>query len=474
MPKVSVVIPALKEPYLQQTVDSLLAAAHGEVEIIVVLDGYWPDPIIKDDPKVSIIHNPKSKGMRASINAGARIAKGEYLMKCDAHCLFGPAWDLKLIRDCRPDRTLVPRRHGLDVEKWRRIDNKYYDFQYIEKDTLKGRNWPEHERRSPGKKIVALMTSQGSCWFMYKERFFELGGLDEVNYGGMGREAQEICLKSWLSGGEYMLSRRTWYAHWSKPQEHCLPRMNKKKSVAYATDLWINNKWPGQKHDLEWLIQRFYPVPTWHFSTNIDSCLKNGYRLDKTRLPITVKGMGRKKLYKLFSDLGYKTGCEVGVQFGANAAKMFAAIPDLKLYCVDPYRNHKFGSRKLSGSVCKAARDGAHESLKDQNVEFLENFSEDAAREIPDESLDFVYIDGDHSYEHVMLDIILWNRKVRPGGIISGHDYYYMHDRQGKLPKVTAAVNHYTKIHLITPWYITDSRATKEKGDAYPSWFWMK
>ena len=55
---------------------------------------------------------------------------------------------------------------------------------------------------------------------------------------------------------------------------------------------------------------------------------------------------------------------------------------------------------------------------------------QDAVKDIEDSSLDFVHIDGDHSYDFVMQDIILWGRKVRIGGIISGHDYLYDRDKE--------------------------------------------
>ena len=52
--------------------------------------------------------------------------------------------------------------------------------------------------------------------------------------------------------------------------------------------------------------------------------------------------------------------------------------------------------------------------------------SEKAAQIFPDESLDFVYIDADHSYKHVVNDLNLWYPKVKSGGLISGHDYLGM------------------------------------------------
>ena len=48
--------------------------------------------------------------------------------------------------------------------------------------------------------------------------------------------------------------------------------------------------------------------------------------------------------------------------------------------------------------------------------------SVDAANEVPDE-LDFVFIDADHSYEGCHSDIQAWAKKIKPGGLLCGHDY---------------------------------------------------
>jgi len=50
--------------------------------------------------------------------------------------------------------------------------------------------------------------------------------------------------------------------------------------------------------------------------------------------------------------------------------------------------------------------------------------SVEAAKQFEEESLDFVFIDGDHSYTAVKADIIAWLPRVRTGGILAGHDYY--------------------------------------------------
>jgi hypothetical protein len=56
-------------------------------------------------------------------------------------------------------------------------------------------------------------------------------------------------------------------------------------------------------------------------------------------------------------------------------------------------------------------------------VELVKNSSAIAAPYFQNDSIDFVYIDGDHSFEGIMFDLYHWVPKVRVGGIVSGHDY---------------------------------------------------
>lgn len=248
---VSVVIPSYKDPYLQKTINSLIENSEGEIEIIAVLDGYWPETQLEDQKCLKIVHLGKNRGMRGAINAGMALATGEFVMKCDAHCAFDTSWDTKLKADCEENWAVVPVRYDLDVEKWVKKGEKK-EFQYIEKGTLKGRNWKDYTVEGD---IVDLMTTQGSCYFMPRSLWELIGGLDDINYGGMGREAQEVSLKVWTSGGRFVLNRKTWYAHWSKPKEFSLGKPGKEKSIEYAQSYWTEEK-------LRPLIEKFNP-PSW-------------------------------------------------------------------------------------------------------------------------------------------------------------------------------------------------------------------
>lgn len=53
----------------------------------------------------------------------------------------------------------------------------------------------------------------------------------------------------------------------------------------------------------------------------------------------------------------------------------------------------------------------------------IEKESVEASKDVPDNVLDLVFIDGNHSYEQVMADLKVWTPKVKNGGFITGHDF---------------------------------------------------
>ena len=167
----------------------------------------------------------------------------------------------------------------------------------------------------------------------------------------------------------------------------------------------------------------------------------------------------RGHLAELFCELGYKVGAEIGVQRGINAEVLLQKNPGLKLFCIDPWA--PFGRT----SQQRQDRNFRHTQgrLAAYDVQYVRKTSVDALADIPDNSLDFVYIDGLHDFDNVMMDLIGWNKKVKSGGIVSGHDYINWPEC-GIIP----AVNAFVQGHTILQWFLT-----RDYNPA-PSFFWVK
>lgn len=282
MSKVSIIIPSRNEFFLQKTIDNIFQQARGDVEVIAYLDGVWPDPQIRENPRLKLIHPSESKGMREGINSSVGIATGEYIMKLDGHCCLSEGFDEVLKESCKDDWLVVPRRYDLDGETFTR-GNKRTDYMYLSAPLKKpeGFNGDDWERGFHGVRwneknrdekllnieIDDLMSFQGSCYFMKKEYFQNLGGLEIGRWGWFAQEAQEIGNKVWLSGGRCIRNKKCWYAHLHKGKTYgrgyYISRRENIYSAKSSINIWMNNKWEKSKHDIKWLIDKFSPVPTW-------------------------------------------------------------------------------------------------------------------------------------------------------------------------------------------------------------------
>lgn len=283
---VSVIIPARNELFLQKTVESLLERARGNIEIIVILDGYWPNPPIVSSQNVRIIHFGTSRGMRPGINAGVDACNGEYILKLDAHCLLDEGFDVKLVADCEDNWVVIPRRKRLDGENWcvqdvakPDIDYMYVSFPDDPKDFggpgLNGKVWNEKNADESIRSILIddLLSFQGSGWFIKRKYFDFLELMDTEKYGTFWNEAQEIGFKCWLSGGRVVVNKKTWYAHLHKGKKYGRGYLLQEEQLATGaryTKNWMRGKiWHKQIYELPWLIDKFWPVPGWPEDRNL-------------------------------------------------------------------------------------------------------------------------------------------------------------------------------------------------------------
>jgi hypothetical protein len=289
----------------------------------VVLDGYeskefpgmtWPEPGIPVHERVTVIHHPVSTGQRASTNEAARVSTAPYIMKLDAHCALDEGFDVKLLEaaeELGDEVCQIPGQYNLHVFDWvcaggpeaegcgfREYQGPSSRFTkagdglqcpecggQIKKDILWKRRksryatawrfdqalhfqyWGKFKERQSGD-LVETMSCLGACWFVSRQRFWELDGLDE-GHGSWGQMGTELACKHWLSGGRLVCNKRTWFAHLFRTRggdfgfPYPLSKNATDKARAYSRDLWLNNKWPKAKRPFDWIVNYFAPVPGW-------------------------------------------------------------------------------------------------------------------------------------------------------------------------------------------------------------------
>lgn len=146
----------------------------------------------------------------------------------------------------------------------------------------------------------------------------------------------------------------------------------------------------------------------------------------------------RNELAKLFQGIGV----EVGVAAGEYSKVILDSGVD-KLYGIDPYKRLPDYFDYMKESTFKKLYEDTKERLKDYpNFFLILETSAEALKKFDDNSLDFVYIDGNHNYENVLFDITEWTKKVKPGGIVAGDDYV-RRKGQDKYYNVVDAVDKY-------------------------------
>jgi Methyltransferase domain len=150
-------------------------------------------------------------------------------------------------------------------------------------------------------------------------------------------------------------------------------------------------------------------------------------------------------------------GVELGVQQGLFSAEILSSWKGARLHLVDPWRAFEATEYVDIATYSQERQDELH----DETVERMQPFgdraqihraaSPEAAQRFADGSLDFVYLDARHDYASVLVDLDAWYPKIRPGGILLGHDYLdgrYNATQFG----VRSAVSTFSATHGLSVW----------------------
>ena len=297
MRDLSILIPARNEMFLNKTIENILENIEADTEVIAVLDGYYDE--IPSNPRARVIHHETSIGQRAAVNEAARLSDAKYVMKLDAHCAVDKGFDVKLMEDCEPDWTVIPRMYNLHAFDWECVNcgERYYqadpvpnckkcqgadfkisvvweprlhkktDFARFD-NTMHFQYWRKYHKRPEAKGDIAdVMSSVGACFFMHRDRFFEIEGLDE-HHGSWGQFGTEISCKSWLSGGRQVVNKKTWFSHFFRVGKLKFPYditwEAQENARIYSRWLWQGDNWHLAKRPLSWIVDKFKPIPSWH------------------------------------------------------------------------------------------------------------------------------------------------------------------------------------------------------------------
>lgn len=174
-----------------------------------------------------------------------------------------------------------------------------------------------------------------------------------------------------------------------------------------------------------------------------------------------MKLSNRKELGSLLNDLGLLgNGAEIGVYKAVYAETILSTWKGKKLYLIDAWEPIS-GKEANWSDFDKAYQITKSKLENNQRVEIIKDLSSDAVNLFQDAFFDFVYIDADHAYDGVVADIESWRHKVRPGGMLCGHDY--LDKRVGKvMVEVKGAVDDLANKY---GWQVHCTE------DPYPSWF---
>jgi len=194
---ISVIIPARNELYLEQTVEDIKHHARGEIEILV---GEDTDGI----------------GQRAMMNKLARQAKGDLIMKTDAHCSFSLGFDLDLLEGFESGMVMAPYLLVLDAPQWTILPQKKMSRYCFDTNFVM-----QFDSERPGL-LVDTMCMQGSCFLVETKNYWDWNLCDE-SLGSWGSQGVELGIKTFLNGGRCVTNKRAYYGHLFRIDEMDFP-----------------------------------------------------------------------------------------------------------------------------------------------------------------------------------------------------------------------------------------------------------
>ena len=156
--------------------------------------------------------------------------------------------------------------------------------------------------------------------------------------------------------------------------------------------------------------------------------IRDRYKLDlNSPQPIKIPASRWHDLGHLLNDLDCQLGVEVGIYRGRFTATLAKRAPKMQLVGVDAWKVYLgYKDYENNDLETEAYKDAVRRTKDYPQVKLINAWSVDAAKMFKDDSIDYLFIDANHTYEWVVEDMKAWIPKVKKGGIIMGHDYFVM------------------------------------------------
>lgn len=139
-------------------------------------------------------------------------------------------------------------------------------------------------------------------------------------------------------------------------------------------------------------------------------------------------------------------GIEIGTCRAESTAYFLEKCPNINLLTtIDPYKGYQDWNGEITQETVDRFMEVAKKNLKQygKRVKMLREESVNAAGTFKDESVDFIFVDGDHSYDATLADCEAYYPKLKKGGIFCGHDYQ-------TIESVKRSVDEFRTKHKIT------------------------
>lgn len=227
----SILIPTRLEKYLGRTIADIKEHAVTNPEILFEED--------------------TGLGQRGITHKLAREAKGEYVMKVDAHMSFGPGFDKIMLEDMEPNIILMPYMMRLDAENWT-VVGKHATSRYGFGPDFIQNFLPETDELKPESMCV-----QGAAWLISKENYFKWG-IEDPEMPSWGGQGVEMGIKAFLNGGKCKTTKETYAAHLFRAKPEDFPYQRDEHPGKAATEILVRRY---KNKSIMPLVEKFgYPL----------------------------------------------------------------------------------------------------------------------------------------------------------------------------------------------------------------------